>query len=335
VSDFGGLRILFIGIGFYDYEHTIVGRLRARGASVQSFLALPALLHNNVRASLIRMAGKRAQALIERHERHILRNTAQTTFDQVLVIKSTELRIEFLRALRQQQPRAEFILYQWDSLARTPGAEQRLPLFDRILTFDREDALARPNLAFRPLFYRCNQLPESAGAESPVDLCFVGWLHSDRLATLRRLQSEAESRGMSFHVYLFTGVRTFLKLLLRHNSHDVHVRTLPYSKLLECYRRASVIVDLPHARQSGLTMRAIEAVGAGRKLLTTARDVVHYDIYASGNVRVMPERAPLLDAEFLSRPTNPYSEIARRRYSLDAWLNDVFGRSESSAPATA
>ena len=335
MSDLAGRRILFIGIGFYDYESTIVERLRARGACVQSFLALPPLLRNNALATLIRMAGSRGLALVRRHERHILQRTRQTEYDQILVIKSTELRTEFLKALRQQQRCAEFILYQWDSLARMPGVEDRLPLFDRILTFDRQDALARPNLAFRPLFYRCHPLSPALETGSAVDLCFVGWLHAGRLATLRRLQAEAESQGMSFHVYLFTGVRTFLKLLLGRNARNVHVRTLPYSELLECYRRATVIVDLPHVGQSGLTMRAIEAVGAGRKLLTTARDVMHYDFYASGNVRVMPEGAPLLDAEFLRRPATPYTEAVRRRYSLDAWINDVFRRSESALPTTA
>jgi hypothetical protein len=326
VIDLAGKRILFIGIGFYDYESTIVERLRSLGARVESFLALPPLLRNNALASLLRMTGSRELTLIRRHERHILERTREVAYDHVLIIKSTELRTEFLQALRQQQRHAEFILYQWDSLARMPGVEKRLPVFDRILTFDRDDALAHPNLVFRPLFYRCDSLSPAAATGSAVDLCFVGWLHSDRLPTLRRLQAEAESQGMLFHVYLFTGVRTFLKLAFARNARDVHVRTMPYSELLECYRRATVIVDLPHGRQSGLTMRAIEAVGAGRKLLTTARDVVHYDFYASGNVRVMPDAAPLLDGEFLRRPPIPYPEATRHRYSLDAWISDVFRR---------
>lgn len=329
VRDLAGKRILFIGIGFYDYESSIVDRLRSRGAHVRSFIALPGILQSNALSKLLRMAGGTRLGLIHRHERHILRRSSDTAYDHVLVIKSTELRPAFLAALRRQQGRAEFILYQWDSLVRMPGVEERLPFFDRILTFDRQDALARPNLTFRPLFYRCDSLPPMGETELPVDLCFVGWLHSDRLAVLRKLQAAAESQGMSFHVYLYTGLRTFLQLLLGRNARDVHVRTLSYAKLLECYRRATVIVDLPHARQSGLTMRAIEAVGAGRKLLTTARDIVHYDLYASGNVRVMPDDLAQLDGEFLRRPATPYPEKTRCRYSLDTWINDVFHRSES------
>lgn len=322
---FAGKRILFIGIGFYDYEQCIVDRLRSRGADVDSFQALAPVFRNGMIATPLRMAGIEGGAFIRRHERDILRRTSQTSYDQVLIVKATELRPAFLEALRRRQGRAEFILYQWDSLARLPDIEKRLPLFDRILTFDRRDAQAHDNFAFRPLFYRDAPEPRSPGPDdSTVHLCFVGWLHSDRLGTLRRLQSMAVSQELSFEVYLYTGLRTFLRLILDRNARDVHVRALPYSQVLERYRRAAVIVDLPHARQSGLTMRAIETLGIGRKLLTTAQDVENYDFYSSSNIRVIHTDALELDRSFVREPAKPYAELVRRRYSLDAWIDDVF-----------
>ena len=328
---FAGKRILFIGIGFYDYEQCIVERLRSRGAEVDSFQALAPALRPGVVATSLRLAGIEGRALIRRHERDILRRAGEAIYDQVLIVKSTELRPEFVEALRRRQNRAEFILYQWDSLARMPGVEKRIPFFDRILTFDRQDAMTHADFAFRPLFYRHASVPQSAGASaSMAHLCFVGWLNSDRLSTLRRLQAIAESQGMSFQVYLYTGLRTFLRLILRRNARDVHVRTLAYSELLECYRRAAVVVDLPHAQQTGLTMRAIETVGMGRKLLTTAKDVVNYDFYASGNVRVIHAEALELDGSFIREPAKPYAEHVRRRYSLDAWIDDVFAPSQAA-----
>jgi hypothetical protein len=336
VSGFAGKQILFIGIGFYDYEKSIVERLRSRGAHVDSYLALPPLLRQSAFATPLRLAGIEGMPLIRRHERDILRRTGEAAYDQVLVIKSTELRPEFLHALRRQQRRAEFILYQWDSLARMPGIDERIPFFDRVLTFDRQDAMAHPNFAFRPLFYRHDVLHQNPAASGAIfHLCFIGWLHSDRLNMLRRLQAAAESRGITFQVYLYTGLRTFAGLLFSNNARDVHVRTMPYSELLECYRRATVIIDLPHAQQSGLTMRAIETVGIGRKLMTTARDVVNYDFYSSGNVRVIHGEVLQLDGEFLREPANPYPEHVRRGYSLDVWIDDVFAPSRAASSRTA
>ncbi len=332
MSAFAGKRILFIGIGFYDYETGIVERLRSRGAHVDSFLALPPLLRHSVVANSLGLMGIEGTPLIRRHERDMLRRASGVAYDQILVIKSTELRPAFLEALRRQQRRAEFILYQWDSLARMRGIDERLPFFDRVLTFDKQDAVTHPHFAFRPLFYRDGSISPSLVAEGTIThLCFVGWLHSDRLEMIRRLQAAAESQGLSFQVYLYTGLRTYARLLLRKNARDVHVRTLPYSALLDCYRRATVIVDLPHAEQSGLTMRAIETVGMGRKLMTTARDVVNYDFYASGNVHLLRAEAMQFDAAFVREPAKPYAEDIRGRYSLDAWIDEVFAPARASA----
>jgi hypothetical protein len=326
VNTFAGKRILFIGIGFYDYEASIVERLRRYGASVQVFFDLPVILRRGVLAAALRRADIKALDFIKLHERRILRTARRVPYDFVLIIKCVGLRPEFLQALRHQQPRAEFILYEWDSLARIPGIEERMPYFDRILTFDRRESAARPGLQFRPLFYRedSRSVPDCRVGQRQVDLCFVGWLHSDRLEMIRRIQSLAHSQGMSFCVYLYSGVFTSLKLALARNARNVHFRPLPYHKVVEMNRRASVIVDLPHAEQSGMTMRTIEAVGLGKKLMTTASDVVNYDFFSDENVQLLRPDDLRLDRAFICTPAVPVSEEIRRRYSLDAWLEDVF-----------
>jgi hypothetical protein len=323
LNDLRGKNILFIGIGFYDYETSIVARLRRHGALVHAFDDRPTLVRQSALATSLRLGRINTLPLIVRHERDILRRIGDVRFDYVLIIKAAELRTEFLQALRQRMRSANFILYQWDSLARMPGIEARMPYFDRILTFDRADSTAHPGLIFRPLFYR-DEAPPQVSSVADLDLCFVGWLHSNRLSVIRRLQAKARTRGISFFVYLFTGIRTALRLSFGGNGRDVHVRPLPYSRLLALYRRASVVVDLPHALQSGLTMRAIEAIGHGRKLLTTALDVVNYDFYSVDNVCVMRPDDIDLDSGFIQAPPVAYPPSIVRRYSLDGWIEDVF-----------
>jgi hypothetical protein len=325
-----GKKILFIGIGFYDYEASIVARLRRHDAQVHAFYDRPALLRRSMFATSVRLARIDTAPLISRHEKDILRRIGDVRFDYVLIIKASELRTFFLETLRQRLSSAHFILYQWDSLVRMPGIEARLHYFDRILSFDRADCAAHPNILFRPLFYR-DESPPLRGPAADLDLCFVGWLHSDRLSVIRRLQAQARSHGVSFFVYLFTGIRTALRLSFGGNGRNVHVRPLPYSKLLALYRRASVVLDLPHALQSGLTMRAIEAIGHGRKLLTTALDVVNYDFYSIDNVCVMRPDELELAPPFIHAPPARYPPSIVRRYSLDGWIEDVFDLAGSRA----
>ncbi len=317
--DLAGRRILLIGIGFYDYEHSIAARLRERGAEIVVFQDQPPELQSG----LLRLFQRDLNAVLARHERCIL-DAAGSPFDQVLVIKAVGLRLPFLKALRERLPQSEFILYQWDSLDRLEGIEERLPLFNRVLTFDRKDSQARPEMAFRPLFFRDAAKPHKT-AQADIDVAFVGWLHSDRLESARRMQAEAKALGLTSFVYLYTGWLTWLKLLLRCQARDVHPRTLSHQRLQAINLRARCIYDLPHALQTGLTMRSIETLGINKKLITTAQDVVHYDFYNADNVRVVRLPETGLDRDFVMTPPKPINLEVLRRYSLDAWLNDVLG----------
>jgi hypothetical protein len=327
VRSLPGKRILFIGTGFYDYEASIVTRLRRHHAVVDAFFDRPALVRGGPLAGRLSHPEHKAHWLIERHQGGILAAVRGSQYDFVLAIKGADLALPFLEALRQAQRGAEFILYLWDTLHKVAGIEERLPYFDRVLTFDRKDALARPTFQFRPLFYRDDIAPAplNRGAAESIDLCFIGWLHSDRLPLMRRVQSLAEMQRMSVFLYLYTGGFTWLKLATKRAARDVHTRPLGYHKVMNTNQRARAILDFPHKDQCGITMRAIEAVGLGKKLLTTATDIVNYDFYSADNIRLLESDDLKLDPAFVRSPATPLPEQIRLRYSLDSWLAEVFG----------
>jgi hypothetical protein len=322
MSPLSGRHILFIGIGFYDYEDSIVARLRQYGAVVTSFSDRPKFLRHGLIAAFLRRTGINLHSIMEQHEKSMLAACANVMFDHVLVIKGTELSISFLKALREQQSASEFILYQWDSLERLSGIQERLPHFDRILTFDRKDAINFPQMVFRPLFFR--ESLSSNPSNPSIDICFVGWLHSNRLAAVRKMQKDAEALGLTTFVYLYTGLFSWLMLALIGQARDVHFRPLSYKKLMLINMCTGTVLDLPHAAQSGLTMRTIEAIGLGKKLITTARDIINYDFFSNENIHLIESDSINIDPSFISRPAIPIPENVRAKYSLDAWLADIF-----------
>jgi len=323
-----GRRLLFIGIGFYDYEAEIVTRVCARGAEVLAFADRPSMLREGWIAGMLNRWGPVARFLARRHEQSMLRQVAAWKPDQVLVIKGVDLSCDFLRTLRAAHPGIDFVLYEWDSLARLPGIEDRLPYFNRVLTFDRPDSLRRKELKFRPLFFR--QRADRAGITDgdAIDIAFIGWLHSGRLAAIRNIQAQARAKGLVTFVYIYTGILTWLRLWLRGDAGDVHIRPIPYDTIVAVNRRTRCVLDLPHHAQGGLTMRAVEAIGFGTKLLTTAVDVAHYDFYSPDNVQIVAADRLELDSEFILSPMRPLAEATRNYYSLDTWLTEVLEPAE-------
>ena len=103
----------------------------------------------------------------------------------------------------------------------------------------------------------------------------------------------------------------------------VKPRSIKFEEYVKLMHHSRVIVDLPHPDQSGLTMRAIEAIGANRKLITTSPDIRLYDFYRPENVFVIDPISPKIDTLFIQAPMVELSEEIRIRYSLRSWVLDV------------
>ena len=325
-----GRRILLIGIGFYDYERAIADTFRRLGADVHVEDERPRALRNG----LAPLRRKFLPISAREHARHLERLFADAMrdgpFSDILVIKGELLDPDFITKLRAANPAAQLISYQWDSLERFPELVQRQALFDRVLTFDQADHARHPDFLLRPTFYR-TEIVEAARAPAStprVDFCFVGWLHHDRLRQVEMLRAQIRERGLSSFFYLFTGMRTALQLKLAGKGEDVHWRPLPFARYAEQIAACRVIIDLPHPRQTGLTMRALEAVGTGKKMMTTAKDVVLYDFYSPEQFDIIDANAPRIDPAFLAAPIPPLPRAVVESYGLEAWALDILGETQ-------
>jgi hypothetical protein len=327
MTPLAGQRILLIGIGFYDYEAAIAAEFRALGAEVWVEDQNPPETRDKL-APVRRRFMPDTEAPLRRHHATMLeRASAIGRLDHIVVIKGTMLDEAFLKALREVQPVACFTAYHWDSMARFPELIRRQALYDRVLTFDHADAAREPRFILRPLFYR-PELRQAEPVATTIDLCFVGWLHHDRLKQVEAIRAQASSLGLSPFFYLSTGRWTSIKLHLSGKGQDVQWRPLPFARYVEKTAASKAVLDLPHPQQTGLTMRAIEAVGANKKLITTAADIAGYDFYRPGNIHILDAANPRIDLEFLTGPPAALPPDLVERYSLRAWALDVLGVTE-------
>ncbi len=134
--------ILFIGIGFYDYEEAIRHQLLAYGATVDYHLQEPRWHQSALRRRAARAVNIGLDESLDRHLQRLIQLAATKQFDYVFVIKGNLLHEQFIAELRRHQEHSYFVLYQWDSLSRVPQAMKLLPYFDRVLSFDRRDCRA-------------------------------------------------------------------------------------------------------------------------------------------------------------------------------------------------
>jgi hypothetical protein len=324
-----GKRILLLGIGFYDYDVAIANEMRRLGAEVEVLSEQPSILRSRI-APIIRQLPRWLKLAQIRYKEYILhRIRAMGRIDQVLIIKCETLDEQFIATLRDVAPTAWITAFQWDSMRRYPNLLPRQKMFDKVFTFDHIDALLHSQFSLRPNFFR-RELTDLTAASQDIDLCFVGWLHHDRLNLLDSLREQANEQKLTRFFHLYTGRWTAMKLNATKRGTDVSTRQLSFADYAWAAARSRVLIDLPHPNQSGLSMRAIDALGLGRKLITTAQDIKHYNFYRPENIAIIDLKNPVIDPAFLTTPMIDVPPEIIASYGFAAWAKDITGVTEPS-----
>ncbi|WP_233964984.1 CgeB family protein [Pectobacterium versatile] len=318
---FSGLNILFIGIGFYDYEYAIAERLEQRGSYVDYWADTPSILRKKPWGGVIFRIPFLVRYLQKKHENKILSRVNSKKYDKVFFIKGVDISESFIIKLRENQCDSDFILYEWDSIKRNPILFDRFKYFDYIYSFDREDSINHSFIKFRPLFFRCEKMKD----DKVYDIAFIGLMHSSRLEVVREIQKQAERLNIRIYVYMTTGILSWLRFLIKGDIKNLHVNNMSYQRVLEVNRKSHCVLDLPHPDQTGLTMRAIEALGLDMKIITTSTGIRSYDFFNESMINIIDINAPKLNKSFILSSSRLDSSFNNKiRYSLDYWLDEIF-----------
>ena len=96
--------------------------------------------------------------------------------------------------------------------------------------------------------------------------------------------------------YVAVGRIFFLRTLLKKEA-AIHFsfRSMPYRENVENMKDAKAILDIQFPSQHGLTIRTVEALGSGCKVITTNESVKQYDFYNPQNFLIIEREHPVVD----------------------------------------
>lgn len=256
----------------------------------------------------------------------------EKNFDYILIIRGEYTPKDSLERMRSYFPTAKMVLYMWDSLVNNKFIRAKWEYYDKVYTFDRINYLNhKESIDFLPLFYYEDYLPkDTGGKEYKYDLSFIGTGHEDRVKIVKALALQLENKQRNVFSYFFFPHKLVYYLNKIKNPHfkyvrmeDVEFKQLPFEKLYEIYSQSKCVVDIESSKQNGLTMRTIEMIGLEKKLITTNKDIVHYDFFNPANIMILDRNDPVIDLEFIDKPYIPLDEKIRTKYSLHDWILNV------------
>ncbi|MDO8982373.1 hypothetical protein [Cypionkella sp.] len=319
------MKILFVGIQYHAYTRAIIDEMRLLGAEVTYVDIQPRSVAQKVLRTLARPLYERS---VERHLRAAVDAARGVTYDKVVFLQVHQMDLATLAALRQSQPQAEFTLYNWDAIT-THDYRAHTAQFDRVLTFDRRDAAAH-GFGYLPLF--CIRPWQGLGHGAQQSVYMVGNIvRLGRYHAVGAFRDYCARHGVAFRQHLKISPVVLLHMLrARIWPRGVTLRSIPEPEFRAMIAASAAAFDFANHSQSGQTMRMMESLCAGKKIITNNDWVRQEPFYTPDRIHVFQDldfsgidaflKVPLADPE-ARFPEYQVQSFARRLIGLDPVLS--------------
>jgi hypothetical protein len=321
-------KILFISPEAFGYYKKIISTLELNGHEVRWLHQIPS--ENAFVKAFIRLFPFVGSLISNIHFNRVI--AWHEDYDYVLVIKGEGLSHKILTKMRSIFNKAEFVFYNWDSLANSRSVLTKLKYFDRLYSFDDVDCSTHTELTLLPLFYENLPEPNSVHVEK-YEVFFAGTIHSDRFSIIKNIVDSLAIPVDKTFLFFFYQSRTLfiIQKLFKKTFSTIPLECVSFKKkdsreLFGKMLNSNVVIDIANFHQNGLTMRSIEAVGAKCKLITNNRNIKSYAFYNTNNVFVLDDvyNIDLVNLKyFMIKPYECLSEEVYKELEIGSWVNNL------------
>lgn len=320
-------KILFIGPKFYNFELHIESAIKKLNYDVDFFNEKPKL--NIVFRIIQKMPRIFLDAYLDKYYSQLLNFNKK--YDFIFVIRAEMIKSKYFKQLKEKQKKAKFIMYQWDFYDNLPNIESQIEFFDKIYTFDNNDA-KRFGFILKALFFTTEHKKKSEEKSSNTyKICFIGSHHSDRFEFVKKFMKLNNLTQNDFFYHLYRPKLSYFynKYFSKQNIgsityKDLQSNIIEEKETMNYLHNSEIILDIHHIKQAGLTIRSLEALGLKKKLLTTNPLIVDYDFYHKDNVCIINRDNPIIPDNFLYTKYKEIDKNIYNSYCIDEWVKDLF-----------
>lgn len=282
------MNILFIGPKFYGYEKAIKEILDSRHEKVLFRDEIPYNLSICYNA-LKRISKTVAEIVAEKYNIDISNLIIKEKIDTVFIVRGNILSESCLMSIRRNNPNIKLINYQWDSINNNPNGLLISKYADVNYSFDLAD-VAKYDGVFQhlPLFYSWESVSDKVINKQPAsDIFFLGSYHSKRHEIVKELRRQCQSVGLILRAHIYIPRFVYYRKRIigeKLQRSDVSFRPMSRQDYFHAINNTNIVLDINSPTQTGATMRTIETLSLGRKLISTNMMVRNECFYKAGNI---------------------------------------------------
>jgi len=312
-------QVLLMMPSYYDFDEVITSVLvKHSDCIVTAIDTSPKLAYRNNFDRVINFFSKlllRKNLKPEMHRKRILRQINSLTKVDYLVVNRVDLidDIIFDTVIKKAEHK---ILLLWDSLSKVGAPIDRLAHFNVIYSFDSNDC---KNYNFKKI-ENFHFWDFQAHITPKYDAIYLGTL-DQRESDLIKIMEYLKIDNKTFKAFLHVPRG---KKIQQVNEIEILNKIIPFKDSISFANQGSLIVDLAHKNQTGLSFRVFEAMFLRKKLITTNTNIREYDFYDPHNIFVLD------DVNEINIPndfwTTQYKEIAKEivdKYAAENWVKKI------------
>lgn len=321
-------NILFITPEFFGIEKSLMAAMEEKGYSVFWYD------ERSIRSSFCRAVNSISSRFFESQSNFYYKKIISNInyqVDQILIVKGDMVTPKTIERFREKFPHAKITLYLWDPVANIPGILNKVSLYDRVISFEPKDC-KKYGFEFRPLF--CDLENKTVlgkqNDNEKYDICFYGTMYHDRFHIVHLMREYCKTHGMRFYSFCFLrgkfmGLYYFLtnKGFRELGKESISYKPKSSAEIADLIKSSRIILDVNDPYQEGLTIRTLETLACGKKMITTNPDIVNYDFFNKNNICVIKRDEVDIPSYFFNTKYESIPDSVLNRYTARGWVDDV------------
>lgn len=206
------------------------------------------------------------------------------------------------RYIKKKYPRKRVIIWFRNSISQTINLKHFDKNICEVWSFDKKDCDTY-HLKYNPQFYIKSQAYKES-KDIRYDAVFIG-KDKGRLEYILKVEKLLNEQGLKTKF-----------LIVGYNSEPIE-----YNQVLKYISKAKAIVDVQGEWQNGITLRPLEALFYGKKLISNCKDLRNAEFYRPSNIFILGINDIEKVDEFINVPNMHIDESIVNKYGLDGWVS--------------
>ncbi len=242
---------------------------------------------------------------------------SQGPFDIVFCVKPSICPHGFMEYLKAKK--IPMISHIWDSFSFDLKQINYLKYFDKVSTFDEEDA-KKYNLNFNPNFFIEEYVKENKNIEYDVSTVMS---YGERFQLLEDFAKYLSKIGIKYLFIVVTDKN------IKSDYVTIQKEKVSLKESYEYISKSNAVLEIGHTDknrlyQGGLSFRVFEALGNKKKLITTYNPIKEYDFYNENNTAIISKENYTMDKKFFQSEYMELRDEIYEKYSNKAWIKRIF-----------